>query len=902
MMKSLSIFSAILTLAGAAAVAMPPRQGLLEIPQPDGTSVKAELFGDGNWYTYISPDGTILTADASGRLVRSEQTITDRGKYLRTKARESRVQSRNTVSSYPTKGKIKTLVILAQFSDMQFISENPADAVTRMLTMPGFSDNGATGSVRDYFNDSSFGAFELDPVILGPVTLPEKMAYYGGPDEGKPDIRPAEMIRDACVLVDDKVDFSEFDLDGDGYIDNVYVFYPGYSQADGASANTIWPHSGYAYAKLRAEFDGVALDKYACSNEIDMSTGSLVGIGTFCHEFSHVLGLPDLYATDYSNDEHPATWSIMASGGRNNNGHTPPLYSAYERYALGWLDPKPLEASEHDLSLEAGENTAFILSTTADNEFYIIENRQRRGWDAHLPGHGMLVWHIDYDRKAWQSNSVNNVASHQRIDLIEADGISSDENRSGDSYPGSADVCEIPAFRPYSGTTLDKGIFNIRELPGGNILFNVANLETKLDVPASITAENISPVSFDIEWDGVEGATAYIVEVYQKIRTGSVFKKEYVDGYRLFMTGTECTAAVTGLTPSTEYYFRVRAMGGCHISDYSAEQSLTTLEEDFRSDIPVCSDATELSSEGFTANWEALPGAVSYNLTVKEVTPLTTYYHINDFADGNMTPDEWIVTSGCTTSSFSGYYGNTAPGLSMTSDNAYVQSPLETAMITSVEFWYRGVKTEDRHKIMVYAFDGRKWQTIAEIGSLVSDKAGARVELVDEFANVPYYSVHIAFSRPLSKGTLVIDDIRVTHQATSAQAVERYNPFETENVLSADVTGLKPATLYSYTVSANDGSLTSLDSTPRLVRTLDASGAESAIADNNAIELSASASAIVARNNTGVETTLRIYTLTGTCIHTSVLPAGGYTSVPVEAGLYIAVADGIVRKLTAGCR
>ena len=118
-------------------------------------------------------------------------------------------------------GKIKTLVILAQFSDMQFISENPADAVTRMLTMPGFSDNGATGSVRDYFNDSSFGAFELDPVILGPVTLPEKMAYYGGPDEGKPDIRPAEMIRDACVLVDDKVDFSEFDLDGDGYIDNV---------------------------------------------------------------------------------------------------------------------------------------------------------------------------------------------------------------------------------------------------------------------------------------------------------------------------------------------------------------------------------------------------------------------------------------------------------------------------------------------------------------------------------------------------------------------------------------------------------------------------------------------------------------------------------------------------------
>lgn len=884
---------------------MPPRTGTLMVPQPDGTTVEAELYGNGHWCEYITPDGQVLSADAQGWLIPGTIRLADRAAvndYVGRKATTAASSSRLTVSSYPTKGKIKTLVILAEFADIKFTSENPTALISAMLSEKGFSQNGATGSVYDYFYDSSFGVFELDPVVKGPVTLPQKMAYYGAPDGTKPDAHPEQMIRDACALVDDDTDFTEFDLDNDGFIDNVYVFYPGYSQADGASVNTIWPHSGFAWPRLDEKFDGKQLNKYACSNEIDMSTRKLVAIGTFCHEFSHVLGLPDLYSTDYSNNEHPATWSIMASGGRNNNGHTPPLYSAYERYALGWLEPTPLTASGNEYSLTPGENEAYIVPSGSDNEFYLLENRQRTGWDAHIPGHGMLVWHIDYDKSAWQSNTVNNDASHQRIDLVEADGSSSDDSRSGDSYPGSADVREISAFSNFAGQSLGLGVFNIREEGGGRIVFNAADISDKLATPTGVTVSDVSPVSFTVGWDAVDGAESYVLEVYKKIRNGSVFNNEYVDGYRLFMAGDARSAEVTGLNAATEYYCRVRAMGGLRVSDYSDEQSVKTLDEDFRSEIPEGENATEITADSFTANWKELPGAISYSITVKEVTSTAHYSVNNEFADGIMTPAEWIVTPGCTTSTFSGYYGSSAPGLSMTSDNAYVQSPLEEGMVTSLKFWYRGVKTEDRNKIVVYGYDGRQWRQLTEITSLVTDKAGANVCLTDEFAKVPCYSVHLSFSRPLAKGTLVLDDISVEHARYSTRIVDGYDGYKAGNMLSAKVTGLEPEKLYSYTVTASDGTLTSLASTPRLVRTTATSGIDSAVMSGSDVSVTVHGGSVIASNNTPAETTLQLFNLAGGCVCQRTLSAGAEIAVPVGNGMYIAVAGGKTFKIIVSGR
>ena len=901
----LSTVISIFALAGATAFAMPPRQGRLDIPQPDGSVIEAELYGNGHWCEYISPDGRVLSPDAGGWLVPGTVMLSDcasREAYLNARATVSVMNSRNTVSSYPTKGKIRTLVILAEFADTKFMSDNAVGLIERMLSMSGFIENGATGSVCDYFRDSSFGLFELDPVIKGPVVLPNNMSYYGAPDGSRPDARPAEMIRDACMLVDDDTDFSEFDLDNDGFIDNVYVFYPGYSQADGASVNTIWPHSGFIWPRLNADFDGKKLNKYACSNEIDMSTRKLVGIGTFCHEFSHVLGLPDLYSTDYSNEEHPATWSIMASGGRNNNGHTPPLYSAYERYALGWLDPAALTATGDDCVLVPGENAAYMISTENDNEFYIIENRQRNGWDAHIPGHGMLVWHIDYDRNAWQNNTVNNDATHQRIDLVEADGSSSSDSRSGDSYPGSSDVSEIPEFRTFAGQALGLGIFNIREEAGGRILFNAAGTRDKLAVPAGITISDVSPVSFAIGWNAVDGAETYVLEVFQKIRNGSVFIREYVDGYRLFMTEGECRAVVTGLNPSTQYHCRVRALGGSRIGDYSAEQPVTTLEADFRSEIPGSADATDVCADGFTANWLELSGARSYSITVREMTAVTAYSRNNDFADGIMTPPEWFVTPGCTTSTFSGYYGSAAPGLSMTSDNASVRSPLEDGMVTAVKFWCRGVRTEDRNTLTVSGYDGRQWRQLKEISPLVTDRSGEYITIEDEFANVPCYSVNLSFARPLSKGTLVLDDISVSHVHCTGRIVEGYDGLKVGNVLSARVTGLKPGILYSYTVTADNGTLVSQASTPRLVRTDATSGIDTPSTVDAGVSVTAGVGSVVVTNNTTADTALQLFNLTGTCVRQCMLPSGDAVTLSVDNGMYIAVAGGKSFKIIVGGR
>lgn len=890
------LFTASLTLTCAAALAMPPRPGQLSIRQPDGSVIEAKLVGDRHRCMYVSPQGKILRPDSRGMLVPTEELFSSRDNHRAAVQDQSTSPSRAT--TYPTKGKIKALIILAEFADSRFMSENAADLIGRMLSEEGFGDNGATGSVRDYFAASSFGAFDLEPVVLGPVTLPNGMAYYGAPSGTNADVRPEEMIRDACSLVDDDVDFSEFDLDSDGYIDNVYVFYPGYSQADGAPLNTIWPHSGFAYNKLRAVFDGVCLDKYACSNEIDISTNKLVGIGTFCHEFSHVLGLPDLYATDYSNEEHPGTWSLMASGGRNNNGHTPPLFSAYERYALGWLEPQTAGISEQDYTLSPEENSAFIIPTSSKDEYYIIENRQRSGWDRYLPGHGMLVWHIDYDETAWKKNYVNNDANHQRIDLIEADRSSSEDSRPGDSFPGSADVRELEVMKTWTGTPLNLGLFNIREDPAGTVTFSVASTEEMLPAPEGIAATEISPVSFLASWKTVPQATAYVLEVYRKVREGSVLRKEYVEGYRLFMAGDNLSATIKGLEPSTEYFYIVRAMGGGHISAYSPEQSVTTLEPDFRSAIAECSAATEISGTGFTANWKPLEGATGYILTVSEVTLTPSATHLNDFADEIMAPTGWYVTPGCTTGSFTGYYGSAAPGLSLPADGAMIQTPLEEDMIETLSFWYRGIRTESRHCITIYGYDGSAWRELKELSPLETDKSGAMITLSEEFSTVPCYAARIVFGKPTSKGTLALDDIKVEHCGAVCRALDGYNGVAVGNTLSAKVEGLAPSTLYRYTVTASDGNFQSLPSLPSQLRTTDSSGTVTTPADTaSSCEITSVNGNIIVRNLSSQPVGVEIFNVSGNSLFRQTATSGEEISVSVLQGVYIVSAGDISRKI-----
>ena len=198
----------------------------------------------------------------------------------------------------------------------------------------------------------------------------------------------------------------------------------------------------------------------------------MVGIGTFCHEFSHVLGLPDLYSTDYYVPSFtPDSWILMDRGPYNNNGKTPPYYSIYERYALGWITPQEI-GKPADIKLDnISKNVGYIIKTDNENEYFLLENRQQEGWDKYIPGHGMLIWHIDYNQEVWDLNAVNNIPSHQYVDIEEADAIQTDETRAGDTFPGTSNVTSFtddtnPSMKTWKGNGLNKPITDIEEKDG----------------------------------------------------------------------------------------------------------------------------------------------------------------------------------------------------------------------------------------------------------------------------------------------------------------------------------------------------------------------------------------------------------------------------------------------------
>lgn len=922
--------------------AMPARPGLHVMQQPDGTQISVYLHGDEHKALYLTEDGYLLLPDSDGNLYFAEFDATRNivpscfkatplkeadaetrsfldqidNKALVTaymqspqvkhgdEAAESPRKVRDQITDYPATGERKVLVILAEFSDKKFHTPDPAKAIGDMLNKEGYSDFGATGSARDYFIDNSAGQYNPQMVVYGPVQLPNPMAYYGGVGDGKNDIRPTEMIRDACQLIDGQVDFKEYDLDGDGYIDNVYLFYAGYSQADGAAPNTIWPHAAYAWNKLRAEFDGVKLDHYACSNEIDLTTGNIVGIGTFCHEFSHVLGLPDLYSTDYSTNVHPGIWSLMANGGYNNNGHTPPNMNAYERYALGWLDPVELSVDGVERELTPiTDNNAFRISTDNTDEYFLIENRQQEGWDTYLPGHGMLVWHIDYDKKIWASNQVNNAAGHQRIDLMEADKIASNDTRTGDSFPGTSDVTEIsgyslPGFKTFAGMPCRIGLYNIRETEQATVLFNPCDPDTKLSAPMPEVTER-TPVSFTISWNEVEGASSYVVDVYRKLRNGSIVSKQYVEGYRLNITdGNSLT--IENLTPATGYNFAVRAMGGTSISDYCPEQEVVTLDKDFTFFAPETIPATDLTSTSFTAQWNSLDEATDYIVDVYEVNHTSPQIERNDIADGITAPQGWAASSN-STSRFPGYFGAESPGLTMISNDDFVRSPLkENAEVTRVSFWYRGTSVQDNNEIEISGIaTSGEWKRISAINPVLREKPGYTIVIQGDGIGFPSHSVAISYRRPHNAGSIAIDDIEVEYSIPTISRVTDFTGKKTANALSLAVTGLKPNTLYRYEVTALSGNLHSQPSVPRNVRTLEGSGIDTSFADEAQIGIIVENGGINLINSSSNTAEIKIYGVCGTLLHKTSLTSGADTRWEAPAhGIYIIRSHNQTCKIT----
>ncbi len=444
------------------AMAVPAKPGVWRtISLTDGTQVKVQLVGDEFMHYYQSADGTRYLYDAASatyQVYSDSQFSNSRRKAVarRAKADNRRAVRRKANVTNIFQGTKKGLIILAQFTDSKFQSGHDRALYNKIANAENYTDNGFKGSVKDYFKAQSAGQFELDFDVVGICQLKNPCSYYGGNDSYGNDLRAGEMVAEACQWAATQgVDFSKYDWDGDGEVDQVFVLYAGKGEADGGAESTIWPHefalSTSDYGKSLS-FNGVTVDTYACSAELN-DRDQLDGIGTFCHEFSHCMGFPDLYDTGYSGWFGMGDYDLMSAGNYNGDSKCPAGYSAYEKHECGWLtyqDVTHIEEDLHVAGLKAVSDggSAYVVKNKAhEDEYYIIENRQNTGWDAYLPSKGVMITHVDYDANIWLYNKPNaqdkyydendNVYynDHQRLTIFRAGRSVSDDGVTSDLYP-----------------------------------------------------------------------------------------------------------------------------------------------------------------------------------------------------------------------------------------------------------------------------------------------------------------------------------------------------------------------------------------------------------------------------------------------------------------------------------
>lgn len=554
--------------------AIPAKPGVHAVKNSDGSTVSFELHGDERMHYKRTKDGFVITADEKGNYVyltkgkdgnilkssiiaRDNETLSsqlgkdDSGVFIKdieTSNTLSRVYKKRDemriTSPMSTKGKKKGIVLLVEFSDIKFRIPSPQVEFSNMLNVQGYTNSyGQIGSAKDYFRDISMNQFDPEFLVLGPIALPNSLSSYGGNGTEGYDKDPARMVYDALKLADlSSVNMSELDDNNDGFADNLFVFYAGYSEAEGGPEESIWPHAASLKMLLSLtdnmlpQKDGVKFNDYACGSELADKDGSrMSGIGAFCHEFSHILGLPDTYDTDYSTNGQAFgldAWSLMANGPYNGNGNIPPSLNAWERWKSGWLTLTELsEADDYELEPLQESNQGYILKSEANNkEYFILENRQQTLWDRALPGHGMLIYHLDFTSTTpWLNNQVNATASRQCFELETADAIQTKATLSGDPYPGTSNKKEFtdvttPSSRLWSGHSLGKPITDISE-KDGIIEFKLSG-GFILSSPSNISADNIQENSFELNWKEVERASNYFLDVYteKSIDNGIVTK------------------------------------------------------------------------------------------------------------------------------------------------------------------------------------------------------------------------------------------------------------------------------------------------------------------------------------------------------------------------------------------
>ena len=528
-MKQRTYISILFLACAMLASAIPVQRGYKKmITLIDGTAVEAELRGDEYGSYWETADGNCyfrFGGDEYYTLV-NKDAVQKKANGRRMKANAHRIQRMNKArrgkiggDHDPYIGMKKGLVILVTYPNKQFYGLDTPAFFKRVMNTRHLAENGTSytrrigfkGSVKDYFSDQSNGLFELDFDVVGPYQLSHEYAYYGAHTaDGKNDSRVGTMIYEALTLADPDVDYRDYDWDGDGEVEQVYVMYAGLGEAAGGDEDTVWPHehtlmASYGNPYFSKEDGNVKLNTYACGSELSkfgrlQNTERVDGIGTICHEFSHCLGLPDMY--DTHNDRNGffgmGYWDLMCAGSYNGESLVPPNFSAYEKIYSGWVTPivldKPTTLRNLQPQGKAYGQVFVIYNDQHPDEYYLLENRQQSGnvWDSQIASSGLMIQYVDFNADIWEYNNLNSNYKfsddygdswayidndHERCTIFHADGTDGVYDEEGDLYPYNGnnsltDTSSPAAILRNGSQFMGKPITNITQNADGTISFD----------------------------------------------------------------------------------------------------------------------------------------------------------------------------------------------------------------------------------------------------------------------------------------------------------------------------------------------------------------------------------------------------------------------------------------------
>lgn len=810
-----------------------PSWAVIATPEPipytnsDGSIDYVYLRGDeyGHYLTTLSGkiiEGSYVGADINADTIRINH---------------KNAPQKELVNSYvPSSGTIRIPVVLVNFTDEQFTLSDPVAKFKDFFNGKGGSHPSATGSVQEYFKASSNNALTIVYDVFGPYNLAHDMAYYGANTSSSHDKNVGELVIEAATLASAAgVDFSVYDNNHDGNVDNLSIIVAGHNEAEGASANTIWPH--YYMVNSGNSFSGKYIKGYLVISEYCSSKGNTqAGIGTYCHEFGHALGLPDLYNTVEGDTYTVGSWDVMCTGSYNNSGNTPPTYTAFERFAMGWLKPEQLHtATLCNLPPIETSNQAYLIANSAHNllpltpspdEYFLLENRQAVGWDSNngaLVGTGMMISHITFSYSKWQYNTFNNSVP-LGFAIVSANVVNPIRSTPADLFPGTGGITSwIPTYN--DGTMMtSQAITNIKVQDNNAISFRFGQQTDKgfFFVP-EIT--DILTTTYDggivsIEIDTVSVVTKNIASSTYKIYCSSSYFEYSIDEGVTWHTDSD---TLTRIVPENKYdsvALFIRYIP--RKQECTSRKAYITIESDdeqFANQLqiegysprpiyihqPQLLEPINISSTSFTAQWEPQEDADFNYLTLYYYTNEQSTY-VQDFSSfsslDEIQEQGWSANfvDQIQTVSYSG------KAVAFTQTGQQITSCAFTSAPSSIRFWVSNNLTSTISSpttggsFTVEGWEDGQWHIIANVPMKATTKNVTKQYLFSE--EEKYTKFRITYEHEGGNGSCVIDDFTATFDKTThyiCQGTERELSGSTSRAIFRDLT---PSTSYYFAVQA----------------------------------------------------------------------------------------------------